>query len=41
LLRVYYKEKFAIALQANSGGYSRQEVMDAAANVLFSMMAGQ
>jgi len=42
LLRVYYKDELAIALQANSGGYSRQDVMDAAANVVFSMMlAGQ
>ena len=38
LLRVYYKDEFAIALQANSGGYSRQDVMDAAANVVFSML---
>ena len=42
LLRVYYKKDgFAIALQANSGGYSRQDVMDAAVNVIFSMLAGQ
>jgi len=41
LLRVYYKDEFAIALQANSGGYSRQDVMDAAANVVLMMLAGQ
>jgi len=40
LLRVYYKDKFAIALQANSGGYSRQDVMDAAANVVLMMLGG-
>jgi len=38
LLRVYYKDEFAIALQANSGGYSRQDVMDAAANVVLMML---
>jgi len=41
LLRVYYKDGFAIALQANSGGYSRQDVMDAAANVVLTMMEGE
>ncbi len=41
LLRVYYNDGFTIALEANSGGYSRQEMMDAAANVVFSMLTGQ
>ena len=40
LLRVYPQDGFAIALEANSGGYSRQEAMDAAANVVFSMLGG-
>ncbi|GAI25126.1 unnamed protein product, partial [marine sediment metagenome] len=35
-----YKDEFAIALQANSGGYSRQDVMDAAANVVLMMLGG-
>jgi len=41
LLRVYYKDKFAIALQANSGGYSKQDMMDAAANVVLTMLGGE
>jgi len=40
LLRVYLDDGFAIALQANSGGYSRQEVMNAAANVVITMLGG-
>ena len=40
LLRVYYNDGFTIALQANSGGYSRQDVMDAAANVVIMMLGG-
>lgn len=40
LLRVYLDDGFAIALQANSGGYSRQEMMDAAANVVITMLGG-
>jgi CubicO group peptidase (beta-lactamase class C family) len=38
LLRVYTQDGFAIALQANSGGYSRQDVMNAAANVVLSTL---
>jgi len=41
LLRVYYKDEFAIALQANSGGYIGQDVMDAAANVVLTMIGGE
>ena len=40
LLRVYLDDGFAIALQANSGGYSRQEMMNAAANVVITMLGG-
>ncbi|MFC2105846.1 alpha/beta fold hydrolase [Candidatus Bipolaricaulota bacterium] len=40
LLRIYPQDGFAIALEANSGGYSRQEMMDAAANVVITMFGG-
>jgi CubicO group peptidase (beta-lactamase class C family) len=40
-LRLYMKDGFAIAMLANGSGFDRNEVADAAANVVFSMLAGQ
>ena len=40
-LRLYTKDGFAIAMLANGSGFDRNEVADAAANVVFSMLAGQ
>jgi CubicO group peptidase (beta-lactamase class C family) len=37
-VRLYLKEGFAIALMSNGSGFDRNEVTDAAANVVFSML---
>ena len=37
-LRLYMKDGFAIAIMANGSGFDRNELADAAANVVFSMM---
>ena len=39
-LRLYMKDGFAIAIQANGAGFDRNELADAAANVVFSTMGG-
>ncbi len=40
-LRLYMKDGFAVAIMANGAGFDRNEFADAAANVVFSMLAGQ
>jgi CubicO group peptidase (beta-lactamase class C family) len=40
-MRLYLNEGFAIVLMSNGTGFDRGEVADAAANVIFSMLAGQ
>jgi CubicO group peptidase (beta-lactamase class C family)/pimeloyl-ACP methyl ester carboxylesterase len=37
-LRLYMKDGFAVAIMANGSGFDRDELADAAANVVFSMM---
>jgi CubicO group peptidase (beta-lactamase class C family) len=37
-LRLYMKDGFAVALMANGSGFNRNELTDAAANVVFSTM---
>jgi len=39
-LRIYMKDGFAMVFLANSAGYDRNELADAAANVVFSTMGG-
>jgi CubicO group peptidase (beta-lactamase class C family) len=41
LMRLYPNEGLAITIMSNLQGYDHVQVVDAAANVLFSMMAGQ
>ncbi|MBA7470586.1 D-aminopeptidase [subsurface metagenome] len=41
LMRLYPNEGVAIVLMSNASGYDELAVVDAAANVVFSMMAGQ
>jgi CubicO group peptidase (beta-lactamase class C family) len=36
-LRLYMKDGFAVAIMANGAGFDRNELTDAAANVIFSM----
>ena len=38
-MRLYPKEGLAIVLMSNASGWNRDRVADAAANVVFSMMA--
>jgi len=40
-IRLYPNEGFAIVLMSNGTGFDRNEVTDAAANVVFSMLEGQ
>jgi CubicO group peptidase (beta-lactamase class C family) len=40
-LRLYMKDGFAIAFMANGSGFDRNELADAAANVVFPMLGGQ
>ncbi len=37
-LRLYVKNGFALAIMANGAGFDRNELADAAANVVFSTM---
>ena len=37
-IRLYLNEEFAIAIMSNGMGFDRNEVVDAAANVVFSML---
>jgi hypothetical protein len=37
-LRLYMKDGFAVAIMANGAGFDRDELADAAANVVFSTM---
>ncbi len=39
-LRLYMKDGFAVAIMANSAGFDRNELADAAANVIITMLAG-
>jgi len=39
-LRLYMKDGFAVAIMANGSGFDRNELADAAANVVFSMLGG-
>jgi hypothetical protein len=39
--KLYPNEGFAIVLMSNAGGYDYVRVVDAAAKVVFSMLAGQ
>ena len=39
-LRLYIKDGFAVAIMANGAGFDRNELADAAANVVFSTMGG-
>ncbi len=41
LMRLYPNEGFAIVIMSNHQGYDYEGVVDAAANVIFSMLAGQ
>ena len=39
-LRLYMKDGFAVAIMANGAGFDRNELADAAANVVFPMLGG-
>ncbi len=39
-LRLYMKDGFAVAIMANGSGFDRNELADAAANVIFTMLGG-
>jgi CubicO group peptidase (beta-lactamase class C family) len=39
-LRLYMRDGFAVAIMANGSGFDRNELADAAANVVFSTMGG-
>jgi len=41
LMRLYPEEGLAIVLMSNAGGYDELTVVDAAANVIFSMLEGR
>jgi len=41
LMRLYPNEGFAIVIMSNFEGYDHEGVVDAAANVVLSMLAGQ
>ena len=39
-LRLYMEDGFAVAIMANGSGFDRDELADAAANVIITMLGG-